>query len=129
MEDELSDKEERLRAAVATRQEFAGQLVAAQQRELTFLAENAKLTEENVSYRRPWSVHLNYDRLRRMNFAQEKLSNDLDVERAKTSRLEETIERTNVESAVDKEKHFKHGFFAAKNLVSLKEEGASTFAS
>lgn len=57
--------------------------------------------------------------------SQEKLLNDLDVERTKTSRLEEAVERANVESAVDKEKHFKHGFFAAKNLVSLKEEGAS----
>lgn len=50
--------------------------------------------------------------------------NDLDVERAKTSRLEQTIERINMESAVDKEKHFKQGFYMAKNLVSLKEEGA-----
>ncbi|VVC41470.1 EF-hand domain pair,EF-hand domain [Cinara cedri] len=100
LESELLDKEEKLRAAISTRQEFAGQLVAAQQRELAMMAERTKLVE-----------------------TQEKLLNDLDAERAKTSRLEETIERINVESAVDKEKHFKQGFFVAKNLVSLKEEG------
>lgn len=49
LEDELSDKEERLRTAIATRQEFAGQLVSAQQRELAILAENAKLIETQVS--------------------------------------------------------------------------------
>jgi len=49
LEDELCDKEERLRTAIATRQEFAGQLVSAQQRELAILAENAKLIETQVS--------------------------------------------------------------------------------
>ncbi|XP_025405512.1 EF-hand calcium-binding domain-containing protein 4A-like isoform X2 [Sipha flava] len=100
LENELVDKEERLRAAIATRQEFAGQLVAAQQRELTIMAENAKLAE-----------------------AQEKLLNELDTERAKTSQLEDNIKRAHIESAMDKEKHFKQGFYVAKNLVSLKEEG------
>lgn len=47
----MVDKEERLRAAVATRQEFAGQLVAAQQRELAIMAENAKLADEQVRFR------------------------------------------------------------------------------
>lgn len=51
MENELIDKEERLRAAVATRQEFAGQLVAAQQRELSIMADNAKLSEAQVKFR------------------------------------------------------------------------------
>lgn len=55
---------------------------------------------------------------------QERLLHSLNEERAKTRRLEETIERTNVESAVDKEKHFKQGFYVAKNMISLKEEGA-----
>lgn len=49
LEEELSEKEERFRTAVATRQEFAGQLVAAQQRELTLVAENAKLAETQVN--------------------------------------------------------------------------------
>lgn len=49
----------------------------------------------------------------------------MDEERAKVRRLEETLEKTNVESAVDKEKHFKQGFYLAKNMVSLKEEGVS----
>jgi len=49
LENELADKEERFRAAVSTRQEFAGQLVAAQQRELAVMAENAKLIETRVS--------------------------------------------------------------------------------
>lgn len=100
LENELADKEERFRAAVSTRQEFAGQLVAAQQRELAVMAENAKLIE-----------------------TRERLLNDLDAERTKTCRLEEIIERTNAESAADNEKHFKQGFYVAKNLVSLKEEG------
>lgn len=55
---------------------------------------------------------------------QEKLLNDLDAEREKNIRLEETVEKVNTESAVDKEKHFKEGFYVAKNMVSLKEEGA-----
>ncbi|XP_015379223.1 PREDICTED: EF-hand calcium-binding domain-containing protein 4A-like [Diuraphis noxia] len=100
LENELADKEDRFRAAVSTRQEFAGQLVAAQQRELAVMAENAKLIE-----------------------TRERLLNDLDAERAKTCQLEEIIERTNVESAADNEKHFKQGFYVAKNLVSMKEEG------
>ncbi|XP_026804348.1 EF-hand calcium-binding domain-containing protein 4A-like isoform X2 [Rhopalosiphum maidis] len=100
LENELADKEERFRAAVSTRQEFAGQLVAAQQRELAVMAENAKLIE-----------------------TRERLLNDLDAERTKTCQLEEIIERTNAESAADNEKHFKQGFYVAKNLVSLKEEG------
>lgn len=50
--------------------------------------------------------------------------NDLDAERTKTCRLEAIIERTNVESAEDNEKHFKQGFYVAKKLVSMKEEGA-----
>lgn len=49
LENELVEKEERYRTAVTTRQEFAGQLVAAQQRELTVMAENAKLVETQVS--------------------------------------------------------------------------------
>lgn len=49
LEAELVDKEERLRAAVSTRQEFAGQLVIAQQRELTVMTENAKLVETQVN--------------------------------------------------------------------------------
>lgn len=49
LEEELFEKEERFRTAVATRQEFAGQLVAAQQRELALVAENAKLTETQVN--------------------------------------------------------------------------------
>lgn len=49
LENELADKEERFRAAVSTRQEFARQLVAAQQRELAVMAENAKLIETRVS--------------------------------------------------------------------------------
>jgi len=49
LENELADKEDRFRAAVSTRQEFAGQLVAAQQRELAVMAENAKLIETRVS--------------------------------------------------------------------------------
>lgn len=49
LENELYDKEERLRTAVATRQEFAGQLVAAQQRELAIISENSKLSETQVS--------------------------------------------------------------------------------
>lgn len=53
---------------------------------------------------------------------------DLETERTKTSRLEDTIEKANVELAVDREKHFKQGFFVAKNLVSLKEEGLSDCA-
>jgi len=53
--------------------------------------------------------------------------NELDEERAKTRRLEETIKRISVESAIDKEKHFKQGFYVAKNMVSLKEEGAFVF--
>ncbi|KAE9528138.1 hypothetical protein AGLY_012560 [Aphis glycines] len=101
LENELADKEERFRAAVSTRQEFAGQLVAAQQRELAVMAENSKLIE-----------------------TRERLLNDLDAERTKTCRLEKIIERTNAESAADNEKHFKQGFYVAKNLVSLKEEGA-----
>lgn len=59
-----------------------------------------------------------------MRCLQERLLNDLDAERAKTCQLEEIIERTNVESAADNEKHFKQGFYVAKNLVSMKEEGA-----
>lgn len=55
---------------------------------------------------------------------QEKLLNDLDEEREKNTRLEETIKKINTDSAVDKEKHFKEGFYVAKNMVSLKEEGA-----
>ncbi|XP_025208097.1 EF-hand calcium-binding domain-containing protein 4A-like isoform X1 [Melanaphis sacchari] len=100
LENELADKEERFRAAVSTRQEFAGQLVVAQQRELAVMAENAELIE-----------------------TRERLMNELDMERAKISRLEEIIERTNAESAANNEKHFKQGFYVAKNLVSLKEEG------
>lgn len=58
LENEVIDKEERLRAAISTRQEFAGQLVAAQQRELAFMAKNAELFEAQVnvhtmSYRSP----------------------------------------------------------------------------
>lgn len=49
LEAELVDKEERLRAAVSTRQEFAGQLVIAQQRELTVMTENAKHVETQVN--------------------------------------------------------------------------------
>lgn len=49
LEEELFEKEERFRTAVATRQEFAGQLVAAQQRELALVAENAKLAETQVN--------------------------------------------------------------------------------
>jgi hypothetical protein len=49
--------------------------------------------------------------------------NELDTERAKTSQLEDNIKRAHIESAMDKEKHFKQGFYVAKNLVSLKEEG------
>lgn len=49
LEEELFEKEERFRTAVATRQEFAGQLVAAQQRELALVAENAELTETQVN--------------------------------------------------------------------------------
>jgi hypothetical protein len=55
LENELVDKEERLRAAIATRQEFAGQLVAAQQRELTIMAENAKLAEAQVRFHIPYT--------------------------------------------------------------------------
>lgn len=51
--------------------------------------------------------------------------NDLDIERAKISQLKEMIERANVESTMDKEKYFKQGFYVAKHLVALKEEGAS----
>jgi len=58
---------------------------------------------------------------------QEMLLNDLDAERAKTRRLEEIIKRTNAESAADNEKHFKQGFYVAKNLVSMKEEGLLEF--
>lgn len=50
LENELVDKEEKLRAAVSTRQEFAGQLVAAQQRELAFIAKNTELTEAQVNF-------------------------------------------------------------------------------
>ncbi|CAI6349409.1 unnamed protein product [Macrosiphum euphorbiae] len=100
LENEVADKEDRFLAAVSTRQEFAGQLVAAQQRELAVMAENAKLIE-----------------------TRERLLNDLDAERTKTCRLEAIIERTNVESAEDNEKHFKQGFYVAKKLVSMKEEG------
>lgn len=53
---------------------------------------------------------------------------DLEAERAKNSRLEDTIEKANVELTVDREKHFKQGFYVAKNLVSLKEEGSSDCA-
>lgn len=49
LENDLADKEDRLRAAVATRQEFAGQLVAAQQRELSVIAANAELAKTQVS--------------------------------------------------------------------------------
>lgn len=48
-ENELVDKEERLRMAVATRQEFAGQLVTAQQRELALMVTNAELVKTQVS--------------------------------------------------------------------------------
>jgi len=110
---------------VSTRQEFAGQLVAAQQRELAVMAENAKLIETRVSI---MFLKINrdsdgMDNRYRYSF-QERLLNDLDAERTKTCRLEEIIERTNAESAADNEKHFKQGFYVAKNLVSLKEEGA-----
>lgn len=49
LENELVDKEEKLRAAVSTRQEFAGQLVAAQKRELAFIAKNSELAEAQVN--------------------------------------------------------------------------------
>jgi len=100
LETELSEKEERLRAAVTTRQEFARQLVEAQQREFAIIAENAALVEKN-----------------------ERLLNELDEEQTKNTRLEMIIERTNMKSAMDKEKHFKQGFYVAKHMVSLKEEG------
>jgi len=128
LENELADKEDRFRAAVSTRQEFAGQLVAAQQRELAVMAENAKLIETRVSINHGKLIDINYDRssdgMTVIIYLQERLLNDLDAERTKTCRLEEIIERTNVESAADNEKHFKQGFYVAKNLVSMKEEGA-----
>lgn len=127
LESELLDKEERLRAAISTRQEFAGQLVAAQQRELAMMAENAKLVERQVRVISfviiPVTIIARVPNTN-VSCVQDRLSNDLDAERTKTSRLKETMERASAESAVDREKHFKQGFYAAKNLVSLKEEGA-----
>ncbi|XP_050423588.1 EF-hand calcium-binding domain-containing protein 4A-like isoform X2 [Adelges cooleyi] len=100
LESEISEKEERLRAAIYTRQEFASQLVSAQKRELSILNSNAELTKK-----------------------QELLANELDKERAKSTKFEELLARAKIEAAVSKEKHFKQGFYVAKNLVSLKEEG------
>jgi len=65
LETELADKEDRFRAAVSTRQEFAGQLVAAQQRELAVMAENAKLIETRVSIDHDKSILILRSKLRR----------------------------------------------------------------
>lgn len=62
LENELADKEDRFRSAVSTRQEFAGQLVAAQQRELAVMAENAKLIETRVSINQEKLIDIDYDR-------------------------------------------------------------------
>lgn len=62
LENELADKEDRFRSAVSTRQEFAGQLVAAQQRELAVMAENAKLIETRVSIIQEKLIDIDYDR-------------------------------------------------------------------
>lgn len=62
LENELADKEDRFRSAVSTRQEFAGQLVAAQQRELAVMAENAKLIETRVSINQEQLIDIDYDR-------------------------------------------------------------------
>lgn len=45
------------------------------------------------------------------------------MEKLKNTKLEELLEKTKVESSVSKEKHFKQGFFIAKNLIAFKEEG------
>ncbi|XP_050523628.1 EF-hand calcium-binding domain-containing protein 4A-like isoform X2 [Daktulosphaira vitifoliae] len=100
LENEISDKDERLRATVLTRQELASQLVVAQKRELALLNENAELNKKQKS-----------------------LEKELDAEKLKNNKLEELLEKTKVESSVSKEKHFKQGFFIAKNLITFKEEG------
>lgn len=49
LENELSDKEEKLQAAISTRQEFAGQLVVAQKRELAIISDHSRLVKAQVS--------------------------------------------------------------------------------